>query len=51
VRPDVGLNAVELTVTDATGDGFRTLFSFDQTLDTAMRMIGAIARLRRGGVP
>jgi hypothetical protein len=26
VQPDAGLNVVELTVTDATGDGFRTLF-------------------------
>jgi hypothetical protein len=46
VQPDAGLNLVELTVTDATGDGLRTLFSFDQTLNAAMRMIGAIARLR-----
>jgi hypothetical protein len=51
VRPDTGLNAVELAVTDATGDGFRTLFGLDQALDAAMRLIGSIARLRGGGVP
>jgi hypothetical protein len=45
VRPDAGLNAVELTVTDAPGDGFSTLLSFDQTLDTTRRMIRAAARL------
>jgi hypothetical protein len=35
-----GLNAVELTVTDAGGDGFRTYFGLDQTLDVVMRMVG-----------
>jgi hypothetical protein len=30
---DSGLNAVELTVTDAAGDGFKTWFGFDQALD------------------
>jgi hypothetical protein len=41
-----GLNAVELTVTDAGGDGFRTYFGLDQTLDVVMRMVAALMRLR-----
>jgi hypothetical protein len=48
---DSGLNAVELTVTDAAGDGFKTWFGFDQALDTAMKLIGAIARLRGWSKP
>jgi hypothetical protein len=51
VAPDFTLNAVRLEVTDQAGDGFRTFFSFDQALDTAMRIIGSIARLRGWSVP
>jgi hypothetical protein len=51
VHGNAGLNAVELTVTDAVGDGFRTLFGLDQAIDVAMRLIGSVARLRGWSVP
>jgi hypothetical protein len=51
VRGDAGLNAVEMTVTDARGDGFRTYFGLDQALDVVLRVVAAVARLRGWSVP
>lgn len=50
VQPRAILAAVELTVTNAAGDGFRTFLDPAAALDLSLRLLGACMRLR-GLVP
>jgi hypothetical protein len=46
VRPEFDLNAVELEVVDQDGEGFRTLLGWERGMDLALRVTGAVIRLR-----
>jgi hypothetical protein len=46
VQPDYDLGGVVLEVTDQAGAGFKTIFDQLVALDVAVRIAGAIARLR-----
>jgi hypothetical protein len=46
VRPDYAANGVRLEVVDRDGRGFNTILDLDDALGVAMKIIGAIARLR-----
>jgi hypothetical protein len=46
VRPDFDVNGVELEIADQEGIGFKTLFDREDALDIAVRIIGAVEKLR-----
>jgi hypothetical protein len=46
VAPDWGRWRVTLEMVDRAGDGFKTIFDVGDALDTALRMVGAVMKLR-----
>lgn len=46
IGPEPIANGVRLEVVDRTGNGFRTIFDLDVTLDVVLKLVGAVARLR-----
>jgi hypothetical protein len=49
VRPDFDVNGVEVEMADQEGVGFKTLFYREDALDVAVRIIGAVEKLRGDG--
>jgi hypothetical protein len=49
VRPDFDVNGVEVEIADQEGVGFKTLFDREDALDIAVRIIGAVEKLRGDG--
>jgi hypothetical protein len=47
VGVDLDVVAVRLEVVDPRGEGFQMLLGADEVLDIALKLIGALARLRR----